>query len=267
MCWLHLMPRFVIVASSALFSKFDTVMPVVVDGPDGSAPETWACIVAQLLLVLLVLVLWTVTEGAPYRKYMYKDRKPMSRDLAAEMCLCGRYRLEKMSRSMFYRDTCSSCRKAKQREQRVVSAARQQAASWSTDETASSHQQCTGDAEPWWYRVNGPYARYAVDPHDRCAGRDWEEDLLGSAGPTDRDAPVSPAESASLATWGDGDDGRGDVWPHAWGREDCSSASAESHEPLPQPSVHYAEGDAWQGQDSEMPPTNVDTATDEQPEA
>ena len=63
------MPRFVIFASSALFfefPKFDKVMPVVVDGPDGSAPETWACIVAQLLLVLLVLVLWTVTEGAPY---------------------------------------------------------------------------------------------------------------------------------------------------------------------------------------------------------
>ena len=84
------MPRFVSVASSALFfqfPKFDKVMPVGLDGPDRSAPETWACIVAQLLLVLLVLVLWTVTEGAPYRKYMHKDRKPMSRDLAAGMLL------------------------------------------------------------------------------------------------------------------------------------------------------------------------------------
>ena len=64
------MPRFVIVASSALFFNFRNlkVMPVGVVGPDRSAPETWACIVAQLLLVLLVLVLWTVTEGAPYRK-------------------------------------------------------------------------------------------------------------------------------------------------------------------------------------------------------
>ena len=264
------MPRFVIVASSALFFNFRNlkVMPVGVVGPDRSAPETWACIVAQLLLVLLVLVLWTVTEGAPYRKYMYKDRKPMSRDLAAEMCPCGRYRLERMSRSDRYRDTCSSCRKAKQREQRVVSAARQQAASWSTNGTASSHQQCTGDAEPWWYRVDGPYAGYAVDPYDRCAGRDWEEDLPGSAGQTDWDAPVSRPESAApLATWLENLHGCGDVWPNAWGREDCSRASAESHEPLPQPSVHDAEGDAWQGQDSEMPPTNVDTATDEQPEA
>ena len=189
-------------------------------------------------------------------------------DLAAEMCRCGRYRLERMSRSELYTDTCSSCRKAKQREQRVVSAARQQAASWSTDETASSHQQCTGDAEPWWYRVDGPSAGYAVDPYDRCAGRDWEEDLPGSAGQTDWDAPVSRPESAApLATWLENLHGCGDVWPNAWGREDCSRASAESHGPLPQPSVHDAEGDAWQGQDSEIPPTNGDTATDEQPEA
>ena len=245
-------------------------MPVAVDGPDSSAPEStlaWVCIVAQLLLVLLVLVVSTVTEkivgGAPKRKY--KAREPMRRDELAPICPCGRYRREKMPRSVLYRDTCWTCRQDKTNR---VSAARQQAASWSSDETASSHQQCTGDAEPRWYWVNGPYARYAVDPHDRCAGRDWEEDLPGSAGQTDWEAPASPAESASsLATCGDGDDGRGDVWPHAWGREDYSRASAESHEPLPQPSVHYAEGDAWQGQDSEMSPTNVDTATDEQPEA
>ena len=173
-----------------------------------------------------------------------------------------------MPRSVLYRETCSSCRKAKQRG---VSAARQQAASsWSTDEAASSHQQCIGDAdsEPRWYRDNGPYPRY-VDPYDRCAGRDWEEDLHGSAGQTNWDAPVSRAESAApLATWDENLHGCGDVWPpNAWGREDCSRASAESHEPLPQPSVHDAEGDAWQGQDSEMPPTNGDTATDEQPEA